>query len=141
MTDLDRALEELREKPEDQKAQSVFYDMFLNLSFFVPTTNEMVSPDGDTDKEEIEVPLILENDGTDFLIFFDEQLRLNNWAEQETPFIKLPGHVLAEMTTDSLHWAMNIGTDHFKEFVPDEIAWLKDVVARCKAEDGSTETV
>ena len=140
MTDLDNALSALREKPEDHKAQSGFYDLFLNSPFYIPTTNEMVSPDGEADEEEIEVPLILENEGTDFLVFFDEQNRLNAWAEQEAPYVKLPGHVLAEMTTDNLHWAMNIGTDHFKEFVPDEIAWLKDVVARCKAEGDKEES-
>ncbi len=134
MSDLDKALSALRKDPEDRSAQSGFYDLFLNTLFFVPTTNEMFSPDGDSDEQEVEVPLIIENDGTDYLVFFDQQLRLNDWAEQDAPFVKLPGHVLAEMTTDELHWVMNIGTDHFKEFVPDEIAWLKDAVARCKAE-------
>ncbi len=138
MSDLDKALSALRKDPEDRSAQSGFYDLFLNSLFFVPTTNEMFSPDGDSDEEEVEVPLIIENEGTDYLVFFDQQLRLNDWAEQEAPFVKLPGHVLAEMTTDKLHWVMNIGTDHFKEFVPDEIAWLKDVVERCKAEGEKT---
>jgi hypothetical protein len=30
---------------------------------------------------------------------------------------------------------MNIGTEYNKQFAPDEIAWLKDVVARCKEEE------
>ena len=134
MTEIDQALEALRANPDDRKAQAGFYDLFLNSSFFVPTVDEMVSTD-DTDAEEkIEVPLIVESEGTDFLVFFDQQQRLNDWAEQDVPCLQLPGHVLAEMTPAALHWAMNIGTAYNKQFAPDEIAWLKEVVARCKAE-------
>ena len=47
--------------------------------------------------------------------------------------MQLPGHLLAEMSTEELFWAMNIGTEYSKQFAPDEIAWLKDVVAQCHA--------
>lgn len=138
MTDLDKAFEALRAKPEDQKAQSGFYDLFLNSLFFVPTAKEMIQIDDEGTEQETEVPLIIENEGTDYLVFFDQQQRLNDWAELEAPFVKLPGHLLVEMTTADLHWAMNIGTDHFKPFSPDEITWLKEVVELCKAEDAVT---
>lgn len=137
MTAIDQALEALRANPDDRKAQAGFYDLFLNSSFFIPTTDEMISTDDKSAEEKIEVPLIIESEGTDFLVFFDQQQRLNDWAEEDVPCLQLPGHVLAEMTPDKLHWAMNIGTDYNKQFAPDEIAWLKDVVARCKAEDGN----
>ena len=78
--------------------------------------------------------LIAEADGIDYLVFFDQQERLNDWAEDDVPCQQLPGHVLVEMTPDKLYWAMNIGTEYNKQFAPDEIAWLKDVVARCKEE-------
>ena len=134
MTDIDQALEKLRANPEDHTAQSGFYDLFLNRSFFVPTINEKIDAEGKGEKESVEVPLIIEAEGIDYLVFFDEQQRLNDWAEEDVPCLQLPGHVLAEMTPDGLHWAMNIGTDYNKQFAPDEIAWLKDVVKRCKAE-------
>ena len=135
MTDIDQALEALRADPDDHKAQSGFYDLFLNSSFFVPTVDEMISIDENSAKEKIEVPLIIVADEVDYLVFFDRQQRLNDWAEEGAPCLQLPGHVLAEMTSAGLHWAMNIGTDYNKQFAPDEIAWLKDVVERCKAED------
>lgn len=134
MSEIDRALDALRANPDDHQAQSGFYNLFLNMSFFVPTINEAVDTDDEGDGEEIEVPLIIEADGIDYLVFFDQQERLNEWAEEDVPCLQLPGHVLAEMTPDSLHWAMNIGTAHNKLFAPDEIAWLKDVVAQCKKE-------
>lgn len=134
MTELDQALEALRADYNDPKAQSGFYDLFLNSMFFVPTVDEMIDTENDGKKEKIEVPLVVVADETDYLVFFDQKERLFAWAEKEVPFLQLPGHVLAEMTTDELNWAMNIGTDYNKQFAPDEIAWLKDVVARCKAE-------
>ncbi|HKJ04317.1 MAG TPA: SseB family protein [Geopsychrobacteraceae bacterium] len=134
MSELDQALEVLRAKPDDAKAQSGFYDLFLNSSFFVPTAKEMVRPDAESPEEEIEVPLVIESEGRDYLVFFDQQQRLNAWAETDAPCLQLPGHVLAEMTTEGLFWVMNIGTEHLKQFAPDEIAWLKEVVERCKAE-------
>jgi hypothetical protein len=135
MTNIDQALEVLRANPEDFKAQSGFYDLFLNSRFFVPTVHEEIETDDKGTKEKIEVPLIIEADGLEYLVFFDEQQRLNDWAEKEVPCLQLPGHVLTEMTPTELHWAMNIGTDFNKQFAPDEIAWLKDVVAKCKAEE------
>ncbi|PLX91326.1 MAG: hypothetical protein C0619_07590 [Desulfuromonas sp.] len=133
MTELDKALIALRDNPNDQKAQSGFYDLFLNMSFFVPTVKEMLSPEGANEEQEMEVPMILDTEESSFLVFFDQQQRLNDWAEQDAPCVQLPGHVLAEMTTDDLFWAMNVGTEYAKQFAPDEIAWLKDVVAQCKA--------
>jgi len=135
MTDIDQALESLRANPDDRKAQAGFYDLFLNSSFFVPTANEMVEVDEKGSPENIEVPLIVESEGTDYLVFFDQKKRLDDWAEKVAPSVQLPGHVLAEMTPAGLHWAMNVGTDYNKQFAPDEIAWLKDVVERCKAEE------
>ncbi len=140
MTELDKAFETLRAKPDDHKAQSGFYDLFLNSRFFVPTAQETIQIDDKGTEQETEVPLILENDGTDYLVFFDMQERLTAWAEQEAPFVRLPGHLLVEMTTSDLHWVMNVGTDHFKTFTPDEITWLKEVVAHCKAEDAVAES-
>lgn len=134
MTELDRALEVLRDKPANPKAQSGFYDLFLNATFFVPTVTETIASDAEGTAEKGELPLIVESEGNDYLVFFDQRQRLDDWAQTEAPCIELPGHVLAEMSTAQLYWAMNIGTDHVKQFAPDEIAWLKQVVERCKAE-------
>lgn len=136
MTELDQALEALRANPEDHQAQSGFYDLFLNSSFFVPTYEEKVPDEENGGEKQVEVPLVIEAEGTDYLVLFDRQERLNDWADQEAPCLKLPGHVLAEMTPGGLYWALNIGTEYNKQFAPDEIAWLKDVVKRCKEEAG-----
>lgn len=137
MTDLDKALDVLRSNPDDFKAQSGFYDLVLNTGFFVPTVSESFI-NGEGKEEEANVPLLVESEGKDYLVFFDQKERLLQWAQQDAASVEIPGYLLAEMTTDQLHWVMNIGTDYAKEFVPDEIAWLKDVVAKCKAEDAKS---
>ena len=136
MTEIDRALAGLREAPDDQKAISGFYDLFLNSTFYVPTVSQPAGGSDDQPGQEQEVPLVLEADGLDYLVFFDQRERLDDWAGAEADCVELQGHALAEISPEGLNWAMNIGTDHNKHFTPDEIAWLKEVVTRCEAEAG-----
>lgn len=129
MSALDDALATLREDLTDSKAQSVFYDLFLNSSFFVPTL-----PDGEGGSEDAGVlPLIIDADGIDYLMLFDSKERLEAWAGSPVSSVVVPGHVLAATSAAPLHWALNVGSDFSKQFLPEEIDWLRDVVARCEA--------
>ncbi len=133
MTELDQALENLRRNMNDAKNQSKFYDLFLNASFFVPTFvdgEEAAAEEGEV------MPLVIEAEGNDYLMLFDTKERLLSWAQTEAPFVEVPGHVLAATTMPPLHWALNIGTEYSKSFLPDEIAWLREVVERCNAAAG-----
>lgn len=136
MTALDTALGILRQDIDDQKGQSQFYDLFLNSTFYVPTLPDEeqgavaaseAAPPGEV------LPLIIEAQGNDYLMLFDSRERLNSWAEAEVGFVEVPGHVLAATSSPPLHWALNVGTEYSKQFLPDEIAWLKEVVERCNA--------
>jgi hypothetical protein len=40
------------------------------------------------------------------------------------------------MSEPPLHWALNVGTECSKTFVPEEISWLRDIVEKCNAEAG-----
>jgi hypothetical protein len=64
-------------------------------------------------------------------MLFDTKERMLAWAGAEVKWVDVPGHVLASNTLPPLHWALNIGTDYSKQFLPDEIAWLREVVERC----------
>lgn len=127
MTEFDSALEEFQQNREDAKSQSRFYDLFLNGTFLVPTVGE---EDGHA------VPLVVEADGNDYLMLFDTEERLQRWAQAEVSFVEVPGHVLAEMSAPPLRWALNVGSEPSKEFLPDEIAWLREAVERCDAAGG-----
>lgn len=134
MTELDIAMEALRRDMDDARGQSKFYDLFLNASFFVPTLDESeFKGDIDTLQEGQVLPLIIESDGNDYLMLFDTKERMQSWAQTDVQWVDVPGHVLAATTMPPLHWALNVGTEYSKQFLPDEIAWLREVVERCAA--------
>jgi len=133
MTAIDKALALLEQDRHNPKAQSEFYDLFLNATFFIPTMDEDTI--GEVEKGHA-VPLIIEADGNDYLLLFDTEERLRDWAQAQVSFVEVSGHVIAEMSTPPLHWALNVGCVHNKQFLPDEIAWLREVVERCDAQAG-----
>ena len=134
LTELDVALKELRLDIDNAKSQSIFYDLFLNTSFFVPTLDEEeFKVDADSIQEGQVLPLVIESDGNDYLMLFDTKARMQTWAEADVQWVDVPGHVLASTTMPPLHWALNVGTEYSKQFLPEEIAWLKEVVERCAA--------
>ncbi|WP_243374276.1 SseB family protein [Geotalea sp. SG265] len=137
MTDLDQALETLRQNMNDPKNQSRFYDLFLNASFHVPTFREEGEDDGEEQGQAL--PLVMESEGNDYLMLFDSRERLLAWTGKEIPSVEVPGHVLAAMSQPPLHWALNVGTEFSKQFLPDEIAWLREVVEHCNAEAAKEE--
>jgi len=135
MTQLDEALDTLRQDPSDARNQAKFYDLFLNATFFVPILDEKSLDETVGSPREGQVlPLVMEADGNDYLMLFDTRERLRAWTQADPPCVEVPGHVLAATTMPPLHWALNVGTDFSKQFVPDEIAWLRDAVDRCNAQ-------
>lgn len=140
MTELDNALVALREDMSDASNQSKYYDLFLNATFYVPTLDEEAHEGAAAAPQEGQVlPLIIEADGNDYLMLFDTRERMLDWTRTEVKSVEVPGHVLAATTMPPLHWALNVGTEYSKQFVPDEIAWLRDVVERCNAEAANKE--
>jgi peptidyl-prolyl cis-trans isomerase C len=77
------------------------------------------------------LPLVIESGGNDYLMLFDSEIRLKNWASNDVKWVEVPGHILAATTRPPLHWALNVGSEYSKQFLPDEIAWLREVVERC----------
>jgi hypothetical protein len=135
MSQLDDALIELRKDMDDTKSQSKYYDLFLNATFFVPTMEGDMTPEQAAAAEQGQVaPMVMESDGTDYLMLFDSVERLNAWAKGEPSYVEVPGHVLAATSAAPLHWALNVETEFAKPFIPAEIAWLKDVVEQCNAQ-------
>lgn len=131
MTPLDEALQALRLDMDDTKLQSNYYDIFLNMTFCVPTLDQQESGIESTVEEGQVLPLVIESEGNDYLMLFDTEERLKNWAANDVKWVDVPGYVLAATTMPPLHWALNVGTEYSKQFLPDEITWLRDVVERC----------
>lgn len=126
MTDLDKALDLYM---QDEKAQAPYYDLVLNSNFYIPVHDhgETVGQQDLKDNDEI-VPLILNADDNEYLMLFESEERLMGWANEKISYVVVAGDVIAQMTPPELHWALNMGTDYQKQFVPDEIGWLKEII-------------
>jgi len=133
MTALDQALLAMRQDMADAKGQSKFYDLFLNTTFCVPTLDQQELDEAATVEEGEALPLVIESEGNDYLMLFDTEERLKGWAGEKVTWVGVPGYVLAATTMPPLHMALNVGTACSKQFLPDEIAWLREVVERCDA--------
>jgi peptidyl-prolyl cis-trans isomerase C len=128
---LDQALQTLRLDMDDAKLQSKFYDIFLNTTFCVPTLDQQEFGGEPAGEEGQVLPLIIDSEGNDYLMLFDTEERLKNWAGDNVIWVGVPGYVIAATTMPPLHWALNVGTEYSKQFHPNEIAWLREVVERC----------
>ena len=126
MTELDQALEKYMKDEEEQQAQ--YYDLVLNTDFYIPIVESVA--EGVEVSEESATPLVFESDGKSYLMLFDTEKRLTDWAQQSIPFLVVAGFQIAKITTPELHWAVNIGCQFAKEFVPDEINWLKEAIEK-----------
>jgi len=133
VTPIDQALAAFYTDPENVDTRNDFYRLFLNTDFYLPTFDEATGGVATGDGAEQALPLIMESDGNDYMMIFDSQERVAAWSEEGVFCITLPGSVLVEMATEGLHLAMNVGSDHSKQFIPEEIAWLKEVVIQSVA--------
>jgi SseB protein N-terminal domain len=132
MTPLDQALKAVHEDPDNLDKRHHFYSLFLQTDFFVPTydqeNGEMLRGAGEPENPRRALPLVMESDGANFMMLFDLAERVTAWAAEEVKCLTIPGYVVIAMATEGLHLAMNVGTDLSKQFNPEEITWLKQVV-------------
>jgi peptidyl-prolyl cis-trans isomerase C len=131
LTAIDQELQALRLDMDNAKRQSKFYDIFLNTTFYVPTLDNNDLGEASAVEEGQVLPLVIESGGNDYLMLFDTEIRLKDWAAKDVKWVEVPGHILAATTMPPLHWALNVGSEYSKQFLPDEIAWLQEVVERC----------
>jgi hypothetical protein len=122
VTPLDRAYA----KAMQTKDEWAFYNAFLNATLYIPTVDIPAAPaERRAGQNETFSPVLIENEGNKYLMLFDTEKRLGDWARREVGFVALAGHAIVEMMDAQFHWALNAGTDYMKTFVPDEIRWLK----------------
>lgn len=115
MTELDLALEKYL---QDENQQGQYYQTIVMTEFLVPLV------DGDAGEEQV-TPLIMETDGKPYLMLFDSEERVSSWAKSPVKYMHMTGSGLAKISTEGLHWAINIGGKYAKEFIPAEIEYLK----------------
>ena len=123
MSELDNALEKYI---QDENEQGQYYDQILNSDFYIPLNPEGV--EGELDQQESVSPLVLNSEDKHYMLLFDSEERLTEWAKKPTEFMILAGYRAAAISTPQLHWAVNVGSGFAKEFLPEEIAWLKEML-------------
>jgi hypothetical protein len=131
MTPLDRALVAATKDPQERPN---YWNTFLQTDIYVPTRNvpakeeEKRTAIGDSIQ-----PIVIESEGERYVMLFDTKERLSAWAKREIGFVRLPGHAVVEMARLDARWALNVGTDYMKIFVPEEITWLKQLLLESQA--------
>jgi len=128
MTALDDALEKYI---TDENQQAQYYDLILNTDFYIPITDD--GSDTPVEERENVSPLVLESEGKHYVLLFDTEERVNNWVKKPVTYIILAGYEMVRHTPANLHWAVNIGNERAKEFVPDEISWLKSLLEQASS--------
>jgi len=124
MSKLDQALEACL---QDATEQDAYYQLVLASDFYVPLQVDE-NTDSEQDPESVQ-PLILESEGKPYVMLFDSEERLNEWSSEPVHYAVLAGHLVAELSPPELHWAVNLGSGFAKEFVPEEISYLKELAS------------
>lgn len=121
MTPLDQALDCAK---LNQCKRNAFYALLVETTLLIPTH--------EPDAENRFNPILAEVEDHTYLMLFDSEDKLSNWAQVPIPYTTLAGHVVAEITQGNIHWILNPGTEYSKILTPDEISWLKDLVVKFK---------
>lgn len=125
MTPLAEAVQAVRDGTRDAME---FYELFLSTELLIPVDAASVD---DSESEELGPGdsvsiLVVETDDGPVVPAFDEAEKLNNWAQQEMPYVAVKGEVLLEVLETDLQVALNPNTDESKLFERSELDELRD---------------
>jgi len=125
MSILDKTLLEAK---QDTSKQSAFYNAFLNSNVFIPTHDDSIGDSDPRRSKEGETfhPILIQNQNKLVLPIFDSEERLRDWAKRKINYVCMPAHALIKSNQGGVYFVLNAGTDYVKEFIPDELQWLKE---------------
>lgn len=125
MNALNNAIKEALEVSGNLKEANKAYLEFIKANFIVPV--EKNAPD-----ESPQVLFLTEKDNTFLPVFTDMQF-LNDWAGEmhnQINLLKLSGVDLLKGIGDEVTVCLDIGSAHYKEFNPAEIARMRSMVLK-----------
>ncbi len=131
MTELDQLLSEAFATQGKQEAVNKVYLSLLRSPLFIPVEKAslVVTPD----PEEPFKPLFANVGDKIFMLAFDTLERLTAWAGEhydQLEYVEISGRDIVAGMGTTVFLGLNLGTEFYKEFAPDEIKHLKKVVAR-----------
>jgi len=128
MTELDQKIAAAFKSEGKQEDVQQVYLTLLRTPLFVPVQKEHEVMDDEPFR-----PLFAKIDDHYFLIAFDTEERLKTWASGELDkiaFVELSGRDMIAGMNDQVYLALNVGTECYKEFTPDEIKRLKMIISK-----------
>ncbi len=128
MTELDRVIAIAFASEGKQEDVNKVYLTLLRTQLMIPVKKEPSQ-----NEEEPFIPLFAKLDEKYFLMAFDTLERLTAWAGDQLDkmgYVELSGRDFIAGMSDQVYFSLNLGTDYYKEFSPDEVRRLKMVVAR-----------
>lgn len=118
---------------EDKQKEPAYYNLFLNSELFIPVHS--YSKDEAPNTGITFDPILIKTDGVLVLMLFDSLDRLRAWGNDDLAYVSMPGRQIVASVGSDINWALNVGTDHMKIFVPEELQWLEDLVSASKVEN------
>lgn len=115
MTPLDDAL---IAGQQDPALVDHFYALFLGSTLYVPIYDR-------SDAEAPMQPIVIPDGELQYIPIFDSLDKLVSWAQEEIQYMQMTAQEFLPGLHSSVYLALNPGQELFKEFVPEEIAWLQ----------------
>ncbi|MBV8801836.1 MAG: SseB family protein [Gammaproteobacteria bacterium] len=128
MTELDQKISAAYQSEGKQEDVNQVYLTLLGTVLFVPVQKEKAVLDDEPFR-----PLFANIDGNYFLIAFDTADRLKGWAQQDVnniAYVELSGRDMLAGMNDNVYLALNVGTEFYKEFSPDEVKQIKKIISK-----------
>jgi hypothetical protein len=125
MNQLEIAIEQAILTSGNNKEANKAYLEFIKANFIIPIEKESIN--------DQPVPLYLEDQDQVFLPVFTNQLYFDEWAveiKDHIQLLKLSGVDLLKGVGEQVTISLNIGTKHYKEFNPAEIARMRSMVLK-----------
>ncbi|MES2217445.1 MAG: SseB family protein [Pseudomonadota bacterium] len=129
MTELDKVIQTAYATTGRQEDVNKVYLALLRSLLFVPVEKNSVI----VNEEEPFRPLFANIEGNYFMLVFDSNERLAEWAGEHydaMQYVEISGRDVISGVGEQVFVGLNAGTEFYKEFSPDEVKRLKTIVAR-----------
>jgi hypothetical protein len=129
MSELDELIQTAFANPGRQEDVNKVYLAILRTLLFVPVEKNSVL----VSEDEPFRPLFANVNGNFFMLVFDSSERLAEWAGEhaaDMQYVEISGRDVIAGVGDQVFIGLNLGTDFYKEFSPDEVKRIKTIVAR-----------
>lgn len=132
MTELDQVIAAAFASEGKQEDVNKVYLTLLRASLFLPVKKHDPAMEH-VDEHEPFQPLFAKVEDQYYMLAFDEFERLTQWAGDqmnEIDYVEVSGRDVIAGINEGVFFCLNIGTQFYKEFTPDEVKRLKTVVSK-----------